>query len=392
MKYYLFDEDYEKQKKPVLNKKRLLKVIVLSTTFVLVTILFALYIANAEFRGWTDKYILGKEMTENTGVIIKTDVDLSDANIYAYDRYIAILSKNNLKIYDASGNEAYNIAVTISNPIVSSNGRYFGLAEKGGNKLYLIADGNIMWQKDLENEIAQIYVNENGYISVSHKTMVKLFNQEGKEITTAYLSSTYALDTKVSNDNRELAIAEVNYSGSIVQSNLRIISIEKAQTDKENAVIYSFKAEPKEIVTGMRFQAGNILMYMLDNRIVKRINDSITEEVKFDSDTMFADVNLEDNLLVIKRKQSGLFSSDAQVEIRQISNGKIKIYDSEVVPKSIKTYQNIIALNCGTEAHFISTGGWLVKKYTASRDIKDIVLCTGLAGIIYKDKIELVNL
>ena len=36
--------------------------------------------------------------------------------------------------------------------------------------------------------------------------------------------------------------------------------------------------------------------------------------------------------------------------------------------------------------------GWLIKKYTSTREIKDIVICDNLAGIIYKDKIELVNI
>ena len=63
-----------------------------------------------------------------------------------------------------------------------------------------------------------------------------------------------------------------------------------------------------------------------------------------------------------------------------------------MLPKSIKTYDNVVALNLGTEIDFINTNGWLIKKYTASRNIKDVVLCGSIAGIIYKDKIELINL
>ena len=43
-----------------------------------------------------------------------------------------------------------------------------------------------------------------------------------------------------------------------------------------------------------------------------------------------------------------------------------------------------IALNLGTEIEFIDTNGWLIKRYNSSSEVKDIILCDGLAGIIYK--------
>ena len=63
-----------------------------------------------------------------------------------------------------------------------------------------------------------------------------------------------------------------------------------------------------------------------------------------------------------------------------------------MLPKDVKTYENVIAINLGTEVDFVGSNGWLVKKYTSSRNIKDVIICGNLAGIIYKDKIELINL
>lgn len=42
-----------------------------------------------------------------------------------------------------------------------------------------------------------------------------------------YLSSSKAVDVAISNDNKHLAIAEVDTSGTIIQSSIKIISIEK---------------------------------------------------------------------------------------------------------------------------------------------------------------------
>ena len=77
-------------------------------------------------------------MTENTGAIIEADTD-SNSYVYAYDRYIVILSRNHLQNYNGSGEKESDVEINISNPIFASNGRYICVAENGGTKLYLIS-------------------------------------------------------------------------------------------------------------------------------------------------------------------------------------------------------------------------------------------------------------
>ena len=45
----------------------------------------------------------------------------------------------------------------------------------------------------------------------------------------------------------------------------------------------------------------------------------------------------------------------------------------------------------GTEVKVLNTNAWLLKDYKSSKQIKDIVLGTNIAGVIYKDKIEIVS-
>ncbi len=389
MEYYVFN-DYKEKPPMKLNKKKVIKITLIMCAIVALILVISMYIGNGEFRGWIDKYILGKEITENTGAIIEVDAE-SSSYTYAYDRYIVVLSKNHLQNYSGSGAKESNIEITITNPIFASNGRYLCVAEKSGNKIYLISGEHIIWQKDLEGEISQISVNRNGYVSVSHKSMVKLYNTDGKELATAHLSSTRAIDTAVSNDNSELAIAEINYSGSLIQSSIKIISVEKTVTDPDNAVIYTYKADKKNIITKINYQDGNTLMCMFDNGIVKRVGEESIEETKFDSNTLFADINLNGYTVEVKKVQSGLFSAEAQTEIKAIGRSNPNVYMTNFFPKDIHAYDSMIALNAGTEVDFINTNGWLIKKYTSTRNIKDVVMCGTMAGIVYKDRIEIVD-
>ena len=56
------------------------------------------------------------------------------------------------------------------------------------------------------------------------------------------------------------------------------------------------------------------------------------------------------------------------------------------------SYNNVVADNLGNEIYFIDTSAWLIKRYSSSQVIEKIILGDGLAGIIYSDKIEIVNL
>lgn len=58
----------------------------------------------------------------------------------------------------------------------------------------------------------------------------------------------------------------------------------------------------------------------------------------------------------------------------------------------MKTCGSNIALNLGSRIDFINTNGWLVKKYISEKEIQDIVIAEKVAGIVYKDKVEIANL
>ena len=95
MKYYVLD-DYRENGEKHLNKSKVIKTIFTFSIIIILIVLFSLYVANVEFRGWIDKYILKKEITENTGAIVEADTD-SNSFIYAYDKYVVVLNRNILQ-------------------------------------------------------------------------------------------------------------------------------------------------------------------------------------------------------------------------------------------------------------------------------------------------------
>lgn len=379
-----------------LNTKKIVLTIVVILLIIAIAIFFAMYISNEYVRNFFDQYLFRKDITQENLPTIEINSD-NIGEIFVYDKSIALLDKNILKTYSAYGKKEFEFDVNISQPISDNKNRFLCIAEKSGQKIYLISGQNILWQKDIEGEIDRINVNKNGYVSVvvsgtGYKTIVITFNPEGKELFKTYLSTTTAVAVDISNDNRYLAIAEVNATGSMVQSNIKVISVDKAQSDPTNAIEYMYSANPNELITNIRYQDKNKLICMYDDSIHMIQNNSDEKLIDLsEKKDIFADIKLKDNVIKISEKASGLFS-EVQAQITNINTRKEKIYSVTGVPKTIMVYENVIAINLGTEIHFIDCNGWLIKKYTSHQEIKDIVIGSNIAVIVYKDKIEIINL
>ena len=344
-----------------------------------------------------DKHILMKSITDENLPAIEIDYG-SNTNIIPYGRHICILAENNLTQYNSSGKKEQEVKIEINNPIYNINSRYLVIGEKGSQKLYLISGTNIIWEKDIDGNIAKVSVNRNGYVSVivsgtSYKSVIITFDEKGNELFKSYLSSTIAVDACISQDNSALAYAEVNTSGTVIQSNIKIISVKEA-AEKNTEPIYTYNAPQNSLILRMKYQDKNRLICMFDDSIhmIESNVDVKLMELQEDKKITFADNELTNFVYRTVEQSTGLFSADTTIELINITNQKENSYTVEGVAKSIASYDNVIAVNTGSEVDFINTNGRLVKRYTSSQEIRDIVICDGIAGVIYRDKIEIINL
>ena len=391
-------KDYWKEpKEKKINKKKLLLIIFIIIIAIVLITISIIYCNNTEFREWMDKNIFRKEIVQDRAMTIELKEE-QNSNIYAFNKYIGILNKNKFEIYGNTGNKEKELEIQISNPIFNSANRFLAIGEKKGKKVYLIADKEISWEAEIEGSISQVYVNKNGYVAVVivdtiHKTVISVYNPQGKPLFKTYLSSTRAADVAISNDNKHLAIAELNTSGTVIQSDIKIISIEKASTDPTNSLENTYQSGINKLITNIKYQEKDklVCMYTDSINIIENGEDKVLIENE-KRKVIFQSIKLTNNATSVEEKSSGLFTADSLVSIINTDNKNIKEYTVDAVAKEIYTYGDIIALNLGTEIEFINTEGWLVKRYIDNQEITNIVVSDTIAGIIYRDKIEIVNL
>ncbi len=387
--------DINQYKEKLTIKKR---IIIVSIFLIVVAIIITgiIYMKNNNFRDWMDTYIFRKNI-ENTDI---TYIEIDSANnpsVYAYDRYITVLEKNILSMYGSNGNKLEEIEVNISNPIYNSNGRYLCIAENKGNSIYLISGENLLWQTSVEGTIEKITVNKNGYVSVvekgtSYKNIVILFDSDGKELFKTYLSSSIAITSDISEDNKYLAIAEVDTSKAIIQSNIKIISVDKAKSDPTNSVEYNMVGNEGALITNIKYQDKDKLICIYDDSIHSIEKGQDTEILKFENKTIMAEIKNKNNIVYATEKSNGIFSTSTNIIIKNVYNNNETTYEVDSTVKSLQVYDTNIAINLGSEAEFINTLGWLQKKYKTSQEISEIILGSSIAGIVYRDRIEIINL
>lgn len=350
-----------------IEKKKQMTIVISSMITVLLILIIGFYIGNPSFRTFFDRYILRKEITENQATSIDIS-DQEDASIYAFDKYITLLHKNKLSLYTATGKKEYELEVNIGNALYASCNQYLMIAQKNGQNLYQIADGHIIWQTEVEGHIQKVNVNKNGYVTViiagsSYKTIVSTYNPQGKELFKTYLSTTTCIDTSISYDNQYLAIAEINTSGTLIQSSIKIISMEKAKTDPINSVTNIYNASSNQLIKNVQYQDKNNLVAIYDNEI-KKINNETEEQIlSFTGNKItFASIKLDHYIVYTTEKNAGIFNTNTQVSFKNVATQKENIYIAQGVTKDIRTYANNIALNLGSEIQFLTTNRMAYQK------------------------------
>lgn len=383
--------------KPVIHSKsNILKIMVFFLVVLLIAFILASYLIDDEFRNQIDSRILRKEVSENSSRMIEINSD-TNPSVYAYDKYIMVLSKNVLTFYNQEANVCAEVDVNITTPLVVANDKYFVLAENGGNKLYLINNMDIRWEKEIDGEIYRVSVNKNGYISVilkntTYKSIVVVYDLEGTELFRTYLA-TSAICSEISDNNQYLAIGQIDYSGTIVKSIVKLISIEEVQNKSQNSIVYTYESESSKILNNIKFNSKNEAICMFDSYIQKITSSTDERLYDINENSIFVDINLENDIVIIEKEATGLFSYTYQVNIKDTAGKSDNLYILEnEIPKKLKVTKDFICINLVGEVRIVNASGWLMKRYTTNSEIQDIVLGSDVMGIVYHNKIEVINI
>ena len=382
------------------RRSKVIKIIILAIILLIIIAIMACiceYFFNLEFRRWCDENILRREIVEEDTKSIELDGD-ENTKVYAYEKYICVFRKKTLEFYNKVGTQVDKMELDINEAVFTTAGRYMAICEENGQKFYLICGKEKLFESEIEGNITQINVSRNGYVSIvisntSYKSIVDVFDKTGREVFKTNLVSSRVADVCISQDSKYLAIAEVDLSGILIQSKIQVVSIELARTNPEEAILYKYEAPTDKLIMNVEYQEQNRLICMYNDGIEILQENTSTELVKFENRQLtFMTIELNNGVALVEELSTGEYTVDTNVRILNTTTLKERQYITENVTKSIKTSDNKIAINFGTELHIIDKNGILLKKYISETEINDIVITDALVGIVYKDRIQIINL
>ena len=379
-----------------INKKKIIITIAIALIIILFIVIITLYISQRNVRNWVDINILRKNVLEQDIQTISLNTDKNN-QIHVYNNYVAILNEKIVTLYNSYGEKITSLDIGINSALFDSSDKYLAIAEEKGHEICLILDKTYLWSEKLEGEILQIHVNRNGYVAAistdaTHKSIVTFFDSQGKKLFTSYFASTRIVDASISNDNKYIAIGELDTTGTIIKSNVKILSVQNAQQDPENTIIYTYEADDGNLITNVKYQSKNQIACIYDNGLGVIKDENYREVVKIDNENITYLANdFNNHVVFVKEESAGLFKSQSNVHIVNTSDFQEKIYKMDNSAKDVFANDNIIAVNVGTEIYFLDTNGWLIKKYTANQEITNVKFSESLATIIYKDRIVIVD-
>lgn len=310
---------------------------------------------------------------------------------------LIVIGTNYIKGYSNDGKEELDLFLPFQDIVSDSEGDYCIIGEKNGTSIYMICGTEKIWENKITGSIYDVYVNKNGYSAIiykqsGYKSLVKIITPTGEELFTSYLASTYALDVAITNDNKKLAIAEVDTEGIHVVSSIKIIDI----NNLENQDVKKINLQENTLVVNIEYNDKNELLVMTDSAFSIVKNDGINEILQYNyNDTINATIENNENIITVKKEEKGLFDIKYKLCIYlpkdELNVEEYELYD---LPKQIRVLNNTIAIVMEDELLVVNTNGKLLKKCDISRNIKSVVLFDNgkTIALIFRDKIEFIKL
>ena len=386
-------------KEPKLNKMKITGIMLLVAIIIAIIIVYIIYSNNESFRNYADENILKKNLSDTSLKTIELD-DYDKSTVFAYYKYIAVLKENVLTTYNTSGKKENEQEIKITTPLITTKGKNVIIAENNSSKAYFITDNNLKWEKEFEGNISRMSVNSNGYAAIIltgtlYKSVIIVLDEEGNEIFKTYLANTLVEDAAISEDNRYLSYAEINTSGTLIQSNIKTIDTNKAKETPNDAVVGNYQAPQNSLAISVKYQNKTDLICMFDDSICKIKDGQSTKIADIDTKNekiTFYSINLNNVVIKNIEESTGILNTQTTLKIINTANKKENTYKFYGVVKELYSVENKIALNLGSEVHFVANNGWLIKKYNSNQEIRKIVLSNEIAGLVYRNKIEIIKL
>ncbi|MGN0163863.1 MAG: DUF5711 family protein [Candidatus Ornithomonoglobus sp.] len=339
----------------------------------------ALVAANTVHEDASSEY---REIKGGTVILPFDEADSSDFSlskdgvVCAKSNYICCINEKGKTIWEAD--------IPVTNPVVSSAGKYTAVASKGSTQLCVFEGGKLSYNLDTEDNIISCDISERGDVvlvtsKAAYKGSVVVYNKNGEKIFSWSSGTNYIT------------------SASMLKTRLVAVSLVSAASNVTSYVML-FDVKSPEPISGYEFENtlifdvcnnGKLIFPTGDNCIASLTGYNVNYDMRFDEVRLTRSALDSDGNRLITYTQNNtpvinLYNKKGELEYDAVINSK---------PDCIDVYGSTILYNNSRE---IICGKYSDEKpyhYTASMAIQRLMLLNSKAYvIIYNNSLEFVKL
>ena len=122
--------------------------------------------------------------------------------------------------------------------------------------------------------------------------------------------------------------------------------------NSKNSIVNTYESESSKILNNIKFNDKNEAICMFDTYIQKLTAQTDERLYTLTDDDIFVDINLGNNIIIVKKETSGLFSYKYQMDIKNTirKTNKIYILDNEL-PKRIDIFSKFVCIKLINESN-----------------------------------------
>lgn len=286
---------------------------------------------------------------------------------------ILVVNKSGISEYTTSKNPIWVKDMTISNPLIATDGDRFAISEAGGNKVISFCNRTLLWEKECHGNINKVFINKDGYVGLifsktGYKSGFLFLDPNGNEICTKLFAKTMLIDLDISPKGDLVAMIEADANTATLSSAISFMS-------NIGEIVYS-TIESDTLLSGIRFLDNSNVIAVGDNKLIK-IDKNYEKTVLDDfKDKTVSGINLEntDKIIKIYRVADSIFADKSVIDILNINNKKTGTGEVSGVIKAVESAGKTIAVVLTDRIDFFDISGRYLNSLSVSGKYKAIKL------------------
>ena len=145
---------------------------------------------------------------------------ISEHDFEQYNGYMTVVNSKGVEFYNNKGDYEADIAFKLYSPYIYTRERFAVVADIGAPNAIVLKNNKQLYKISEKEPIKSISVNKNGYTAVltnesGYKSTVVIYDNMGSKIYTWYSGDLYAVDVKISDNNKRFAVVGINSEDSL---------------------------------------------------------------------------------------------------------------------------------------------------------------------------------